>query len=70
MKGMAAIYTHSLQGDFKRRVRRWSSPRAALVISACGVGNLRVRRWQSPRAAFEFPLRGIHCYLSLTGSAP
>ena len=48
MKGMAAIYTHSLQGDFKRRVRRWSSP----------------------RAAFEFPLRGIHCYLSLTGSAP
>ena len=28
------------------------SPRAALAIPACGVGNLRVRRLQFPRAAF------------------
>ncbi len=32
------------------RVRRWSSPRAALVIPACGVGHPRVRR-------FNFRLR-------------
>ena len=31
------------------------TPRAALVIPACGVGHPRVRRWRSPRAAFETP---------------
>ena len=32
----------ALQGEFKRRVRRWQSPHAEIAIPACGVCNLRV----------------------------
>ena len=40
------------QGDAENpRVRRWQSPRAALVISACGVGNPRTRRLFCPAVA-------------------
>ena len=35
---------NALQGENKRRVRRWPFPRAALPIPACGVLNLRTRR--------------------------
>ena len=38
------------KGNEKRRVRRWQSPRAALVISACGVGHFRRRRLETSHA--------------------
>ena len=44
-------------GLVKRRVRRWQSPRAAMGISACGVGNPRRRNFSLSQPAENKPVR-------------
>ena len=46
-------YESIVKRGSKRRLRRWQFPRAAMAISACGVGQFRRRRFASPQAGLS-----------------